>query len=129
MTEQREIVRAHCLRRLDREATVHPADHQTTKAARYLLPREGRMSAPLMIEKEAGKAFNIWCRRADLDERELAGIAHRPSSPAGSTGGRPGRHSALTTMSDMARADLWCIAPETVGEVDRVLDAICGKSP
>ena len=134
MTLPEDAIKKWAVERLDREATTHRSGHQEVHARRYVLPRPGSVGVEVMIVVK-GNNLQLWCEAVALDRLTGLGLGgtFRPGSETYSKRGpngsvRYGRHSALKTMGRLHRGDAWRFVPQTVGEVDRLIDALAGKS-
>lgn len=135
MTDPQAALKAHCKDRFDREATVHPSGHQNVHGRRYVLPRKGRGPLEVAIIVKSDSILQIWSEADGVDLSTLGGIKHRgrPGSETYSTKNALGkvlygRHSALTTFDRLHRGDAVRFVPETIGEVDRILDVLADRS-
>ncbi|MER9370192.1 hypothetical protein NKI66_29905 [Mesorhizobium sp. M0518] len=135
MTDPQAALKAHCEARLNREAAVHTAGHQNVHARRYLLPRKGRGPIEVAIIIKPDSILQIWSETNGVDLSKVAGIKHRkrPGSETYMTKNARGdilygRHSALKTLDRLHRGDAVRFVPETIGEVDRILDVLAHGS-
>lgn len=126
----------YCQDRLDCDAAIHGSGHQNVHARRYLLPRTGADPMEVAIIVKPDSKLQIWCEADGVDLSRLSGLRpeKRPGSETystdnGSGNRRYGRHSALKTFDRLHRGDALRFVPETIGEVDRILDALAGRSP
>ncbi|MBZ9795737.1 hypothetical protein [Mesorhizobium sp. ES1-4] len=135
MTDPYAALKRHCQDRLDRDAAVHRSGHQNVHARRYLLPRIGAGPIEVAIIVKPDSELQIWCEADGVDLSMLSGL--RPERRHGSETYSKrnerrevlyGRHSALKTFERLHRGDALRFVPETVGEVDRVLDALANGS-
>lgn len=126
----RQDLKLHCIERLDERASEHPAGHQGTLAARYLLRGPDGDVAELMFEKGPKAPANLWvAHRRAIGLLSEAGLQFQ-SSPASAlyankgSNGKPiyGRHSALKPMRELGHANLICFNITTPAELDRILD-------
>lgn len=132
MSGERDFLKRATLGRLGAVAEEHPAGHQDSKAARFLLASADGARVEVMVEKNDDSPLNIWCHVRAVDEALLASVPRSITSPASKlwTGngkdGRPayGRHSALRGMGQLADADLACLKPETAGQIGLIIDRL-----
>lgn len=130
MTVQGEQIKKHAVKRLDHEAAIHISGHQTVHARRYVMPKAGSVGVEIMIVIK-GNALQLWCQ-ADVLDRVVAlrlGGEFRNGSetyavPSPTGGMRYGRHTGLKTMAHLHRGDAWRFVPKSLGELDRILDAV-----
>ena len=129
MTTSAEIIKNHAVARLDREASVHPSGHQNVHARRYMLPRRSGAAVEVGIIVKGN--LQLWCEALPLDRLNGASLGgtFRPGSETYATmndAGRLlyGRHSALKTMDRLHRGDAWHFKPQTVGDLNAILDAL-----
>ncbi|RVC79880.1 hypothetical protein EN745_14670 [Mesorhizobium sp. M4A.F.Ca.ET.022.05.2.1] len=134
MTDPHAALKAHCQSRLDREAAEHPSGHQNVHARRYLLPRKGRSPIEAAIIVKPDSKLQIWCEADGVDLSRVSGLQpeKRLGSETYSTVGASGnvlygRHSALKTFDRLHRGDALRFVPETIGEVDRILDMLANR--
>ena len=128
MMDRQELKR-QCLLHLDACTSEHPAGHQGTLAARYLLRRPGGDVIELMFEKGAKTPANLWVAHRRAVRLLIEPGLHFQSSPASAlyakkgTNGKPiyGRHSALKPMRELVHADLICFSITAVDELERIL--------
>ncbi|KUM25980.1 hypothetical protein AU467_23585 [Mesorhizobium loti] len=135
MTDPYAALKKHCQERLDRDAAVHGSGHQNVHARRYLLPRTGAGPVEVALIVKPGSKLQIWCEADGVDLSRLSGLRpeRRPGSETYATVGasgnqRYGRHSALQAFDRLHRGDALRFVPETIGEVDRILDTLAGRS-
>ncbi|MER9937115.1 hypothetical protein [Mesorhizobium sp. M0088] len=130
MTVQGEQIKKHAVERLDREAAIHVSGHQNVHARRYVMPKTGSAGVEIMVVVK-GDALQLWCEADALDRTGASGLGgefrhgsetYAVPSPTGAM--RYGRHTALKTMTHLHRGDAWRFVPKTLGELDRILDAI-----
>lgn len=125
----RNELKLQCLELLDRRASEHPAGHQGTLVARYLLRGHNGDVTELMFEKGPKTPANLW-----VAHHRAAGLLVEPglqfqSSPASAlyankgANGKPiyGRHSGLKPMRELGHADLICFSITALAELDRIL--------
>lgn len=129
MSVQEELIKAHAVDRLDREAAVHRTGHQSVHARRYVLPRAGRPDIEIMIIVK-GTHLQLWCEAEVMDRMtgQSLGGKFRPGTetcqPDRNGKIRYGRHSGLKVMDRLHRGDAWRFVPKTIGELDDILDRI-----
>lgn len=135
MSNLQAALKNHCIERLDREATTHSAGHQSVHARRYLVPHLGRKPVEVAIIVKPDSKLQIWCEAAGLDPSGVGALVEqRPGSETYARTGPKGnllygRHSALKTFDRLHRGDALRFVPTSMGEVDRILDAIAGLTP
>lgn len=125
----RNELRAMCIAVLESNAIEHPAGHQGTLAARYVLRCASGERIGLMFEKGTKAQPHLWVERRFADKLPDAGIAWK-EYPAlalyqpNATGGKIsyGRHAALKSMRDLANADLVRFTPDSVGQMQMIVD-------
>ena len=126
----RDELKQRCLERLDERASEHPAGHQGTLAARYMLRGQGGDVVELMFEKGPKTPASLWVAHHRAVGLLIEPGLHFQSSPASvlyekkDSKDKPiyGRHSALKPMRELAHADLICFTITAPGELDRILD-------
>lgn len=135
MTDLHAALKQHCQNRLDREAAAHRTGHQNVHARRYLLPRSGAGPVEVAIIVKPDSKLQIWCEADGVDVSRLSGLRPetRPGGETYSTVGASGnvlygRHSALKSFDRLHRGDALRFVPETIGEVDRILDTLANRS-
>src|SRR5690606_31537765 len=120
--------------RLDREATMHSAGHQNVHARRYVMPNPSGKPVEVAIIVKPDSKLQIWCEATGLDMSGLGDLAEqRPGSETYARTGPKGnllygRHSALKTFDRLHRDDALRFVPASISEVDRILDAIAGRT-
>lgn len=120
----RNELKLQCLELLDARASEHPAGHQGTLVARYLLRGHNGDVTELMFEKGPKTPANLW-----VAHRRATGLQFQ-SSPASAlyankgANGKPiyGRHSGLKPMRELGHADLICFSITTLAELAKILD-------
>ena len=124
----REALKTAILARLSAVAREHPMGHQTTYAARFILPAQNGASVELMFQKGDNSPANLWVERERVLPLIGGPIKHTHSEAVtlySKTNGKGeklyGRHSALEKMPKLGKADLICFALTSVGELDTVL--------
>lgn len=127
MTLDRMAFKSAALDLFDAVADPHPKGHQGAYAARYVVGAGGPRPLEVMVEKSVKTPLNVWCLGLVANRPEAAGVPKtlRPYAPRD---GKPGRHSALTPMTQLAEADLVTFKPATPGDVRAVLDALLAAS-
>ncbi|RWJ96993.1 hypothetical protein [Mesorhizobium sp.] len=135
MTDPQSALKKHCQERLDREAAVHRSGHQNVHARRYLLPRTVAGPVEIAIIVKPDSKLQIWAEAAGADLSRLSGLRpeKRPGSETYSKKNERGdvlygRHSALKAFDRLHRGDALRFVPETIGEVDRILDTLGNRS-
>lgn len=133
MSALTEQIKEHAQSRLDREASIHYSDHQNVHARRYVVPKPGDTGAEVMIIIK-GDNLQLWCEADALNSAFATSVngEFRPGSetysvPSPSGGMRYGRHSGLKSMGRLHQGDAWRFVPKTIGDLDRILDAIGGR--
>ena len=131
MGEEREILKRATIALLDDSAEEHELGHQGSKAKRYVLKATDGSDVEVMFERNASSPANVWCLRSAAGPKLMADINHK-ESPAitlwtkrGKNGDALyGRHSALEKMAQLGKADLVCLAPETIEQVRQIIDRL-----
>jgi len=130
MTIQGDLIKGHAEARLDRQATVHSSGHQNVHARRYVIPRSGDIGIELMIIVK-GNTLQLWCEADALDRPVGLGLggefrhgSETYSVPSPGGGMRYGRHTGLKTMNRLHRGDAWRFVPKTVGQLDKIFEAL-----
>ncbi len=129
MTTPAEIIKNHAVVRLDREASVHHSGHQPVHARRYVLPRRSGTAVEVVIIVKDN--LQLWCEALPLDRLNgtTLGGTFRPGSETYAKTNDVGqllygRHSALKTMDRLHRGNAWFFKPQTVVDLNAVLDAL-----
>lgn len=135
MSLDRSILKNAAIALLDALATEHRLKHQPSKANRYVLSAPGGRSLEIMVEKNEESPLNIWILDEIAGALPVSGIKCTPSPKSklrttrdGNGKLRYGRHSALEKMDQLGEADLLCLAPETLEQVGRIIDALLHAS-
>lgn len=129
MSTQSDLIKKQAVNRLDREAVVHRKGHQNVHARRYVLSRVGKPGIEIMIIMK-GTHLQLWCEAEAMDL--MTGATLVGEFRSGSETYQPdengkiqyGRHSGLKVMDRLHRGDAWRFLPRTIGELDRILDAV-----
>lgn len=124
----RQELKAACLAMLDQNAAEHPAGHQGKLAARYLLRSQSGERIGLMFEKSDKTKPLLWVEHRfmrDLVDDDIefkrypAASLYQAVEPKGK---QPyGRHAALKSMRDLARADLVRLTIDRVEQLRTIL--------
>ncbi|RJT28397.1 hypothetical protein D3227_34335 [Mesorhizobium waimense] len=99
------------------------------------MPRTAAGPVEVAIIVKPDSKLQIWCEAGDVDLSRLSGLRPetRPGSETYSKKNERGdvvygRHSALRTFDRIHRGDALRFVPETVGEVDIILNALANRS-
>lgn len=129
MTTPAEIIKNSAVTRLDREAVVHRSGHQNVHARRYLLPCRSGAAVEVVIIVKGN--LQLWCEALPLDRLKgatLGGTFRSGSETYATTNAKGnllyGRHAGLKTMDRLHRGDAWHFKPQTVGDLNAILDAL-----
>ncbi|WP_242218943.1 hypothetical protein [Shinella zoogloeoides] len=133
MSTESDLIKDHAVDWLDREAVVHRKGHQNVQARRYVLTRAGEQSIEIMIIVK-GTHLQLWCETGAIDRMTGASLGgefrHGSETYQPDKNGKIqyGRHSGLKVMDKLHRGDAWRFVPKTIGELDRILDVVTGRT-